>query len=309
MWDTGAMLTRELAILARVRERLPGGAGLTDDCGPVPPAGTGRLLVTTDLMEEGTHFHRDWHPPKLLGRKLLTVNLSDLDASGARPLGFTLTLALPPDLGLDWVEALLCGLADVAGEAGILVLGGDTVGRPAGIGLGVTALGQADRWLDRSGVKPGDRIFVDQPLGRSLRGLRALQAGRRWDPALPDPELSAHLDPRPNLGLGPRLAGLPEVHACLDLSDGLSTDLRRLALASDCSLVLEEGIEPDELEGGEDYARCFASCLPQAELEARLGVPLRPVARAVAEAGAPLLAFRDGHPQALPDLGFDHFHP
>ncbi len=309
MWDTGAMVTRELAILARVRERLPGGEALMDDCGLVPTAGTGRLLVTTDLLEEGTHFRRDWHPPRLLGRKLLTVNLSDLDASGALPLGFTLTLALPPDLDLDWIEAFLEGLAEVARTAGVPVLGGDTVGRPAGIGLGVTALGRAERWLDRSGVVPGDRIFVDQPLGLSLRGLRALQAGRRWDAALPDPALSAHLDPRPNLGLGPRLARLPEVHACLDLSDGLSTDLRRLALASGCSLVLEDGIAADELEGGEDYARCFASSLAQADLEARLGLPLRPVARAVAEAGAPLLAFRDGHPQPLPDLGFDHFHP
>lgn len=309
MWDTGPMVTREMAILAQVRERLPGGAALTDDCGLVPGAGSGRLLVTTDLMEEDTHFRRDWHPPRLLGRKLLTVNLSDLDASGALPLGFTLTLALPPDLDLAWLGALLDGLAEVAGDAGIEVLGGDTVGRPAGIGLGVTALGRAERWLDRSGVLPGDRIFVDQPLGLSLRGLRALRAGRRWEPARPDPELAAHLDPRPNLGLGHRLARLPEVHACLDLSDGLSTDLRRLALASGCSLVLQDGIGTDELEGGEDYARCFASSLPQAELEARLGLPLRPVALAVADGGAPLLAIQDGSLRPLPDLGYDHFRP
>ncbi len=299
------MAMREEAVLARVKELLPGGAGLTDDCGQVP--GAGKLLVTTDLMEEGTHFLREWHPPRLLGRKLLTVNLSDLDASGARPVGFTLTLALPPDLDPAWVDALLEGLAEAAREAGIPVLGGDTVGRPAGIGLGLTALGRADRWLDRSGVVPGDRIFVDQPLGCSLRGLRALRAGRRWDPACPDPDLAAHLDPRPNLGLGPRLAALPEVHACLDLSDGLSTDLRRLAVASGCSLELIDGIAPEELEGGEDYARCFASSLDQAALEARLGVPLRAVAVAIPEASAPLLAIRDGVRQPLPDLGFDHF--
>lgn len=303
------MALREQQILDRVRRILPGGEALTDDCGEVPAPGPGRLLATMDALEEDTHFRRDWHPPRLLGRKLLTVNLSDLDASGASPLGFTLSLAAPPDLDLDWISELLEGLAEVAREAGIAVTGGDTVGRPRGIGLGLTALGRADRWLHRSGVRPGDVLYVDQPLGLSLRGLRALEAGRRWDPAHPDPDLAAHLDPRPNLGLGPRLAALPEVHACIDLSDGLSSDLRRLAEASACSLVLEPGLHPDELQGGEDYARCFASPLPRTDLEARLGLPLRPVARAVAAAGAPLLAVEHGVFHPVPDLGFDHFRP
>jgi thiamine-monophosphate kinase len=303
------MPLQEQDILAMVRSMLPGGGALTDDCGELSVTAGGRLLVTTDLMEEGTHFQRDWHPPRLLGRKLLAVNLSDLDASGAVPLGFTLTLALPADVEPAWLAEFLDGLAGSAREHRVSVLGGDTVGRKEGIGLGLTAFGRAERWLTRDSVKPGDRLYVDQPLGLSLRGLRRLQGGQRWDPTCPDPELSAHLDPRPNLGLGPRLAAMPEVHACIDLSDGLSTDLRRLAEASDCAIVLAAGLTPEEIQGGEDYARCFSSTLSREELESRLGVHLREVGGAVEFRGASLLAKQEGVLQPMPDLGFDHFNP
>jgi len=112
----------ENAIISRIRDLFPGGAALTDDCGQVPVPPPGRiLLVTTDLMEDGQHFNRAWHPPALLGRKLLMVNLSDLDASGAEPLGFTLTLALGKDLEAAWVDAFLVGLAEAARETGVPV--------------------------------------------------------------------------------------------------------------------------------------------------------------------------------------------
>ncbi|MBK7292934.1 MAG: thiamine-phosphate kinase [Holophagaceae bacterium] len=271
------MSLKETGILARIRDVLPGGAELMDDCGALPPTPPGQtLLVTTDLMESDQHFRLAWHPPDLLAHKLLLVNLSDLDASGARPFGYTLTLALGPEVEAPWLEAFLAGLAAASREAEVRVLGGDTVGRPAGLGLGLTAFGFAPRWLRRDGLQPGDRIFVDQRPGASLRGLRKLQAGQRWDPANPDPEVAAHLAPRPNLGLGLRLGAIPEIHACLDLSDGLSRDLRNLAEASGLSIVADRDLDEDALRGGEDYARCFGTSLPQAELEARLGLPLVP---------------------------------
>ncbi len=295
----------ELEILAFIRARFLGGAALTDDCGALPPPPPGQiLLTTTDLMEEGVHFRRDWHPPELLARKLLTVNLSDLDASGAAPIGFTLTLALPKDLDRAWLEAFLQGLADAARAAGVPVLGGDTVGRMPGLGLGMTAFGHAARWLKRDGLRPGDTLFVDQPLGASLRGLRKLEAGSR---DLSDPDLAIHLDPRPNLGLGVKLAAIPEVHACMDLSDGLSRDLRSMALASGVSIEVEKGLGDDALRGGEDYARCFGASLPQRDLETRLGLPLTPVGRAIPKETAPLFLY-DGRTRApLDDLSFDPF--
>ncbi len=306
------MSLRELDILARVRALLPGGGALTDDCGAVPVAPAGEvLLVTTDAMEEGIHFRRDWHPPHLLGRKLLNVNLSDLDASGAAFLGFTLNLALPPDLDLAWIEALLSGLASAAQESGIPVLGGDTVGRVSGLGLGLTAFGHARRWLRRDGVRPDDQIFVDQPLGRSLRGWRKLQQGQRWDPLRPDPDLACHLNPAPRLGLGPSLAALPEIHACMDLSDGLSRDLALLARASGVTIRMAPGLADDELFGGEDYTRCFASSLRQSDLESRLGIPLHRVGTAAVEGASPLLVYDGAAWNPLDDRSFDHFqrHP
>ena len=302
------MALRELDILARIRALLPGGEALLDDCGalPLPPPGE-VLLVTTDLMEEGIHFQKAWHPPELLGRKLLAVNLSDLDGSGARPMGFTLTLALPPDLEMGWLESFLAGLAAGARESGIPVLGGDTTGSTSGIGLGITAFGSAQRWLRRDGVQPGDHIYVDQPLGRSFRGLQKLLAGARWDPAHPDPEIGCHLDPRPLLGLGPRLAELPEVHACMDLSDGLSRDLRMLADASGVTLRLAPGLDQDELAGGEDYARCFASSLGKEDLATRLSQSFTEVASVVERAAAPLLVYDGGSWISMDDRSFDHF--
>ena len=304
------MLLSEAGIIDHIRERFLGGETLTDDCGQLPQAAQGEtLLVTTDLMEEGRHFRLDWHPPELLGRKLLAVNLSDLDASGAVPLGFTLTLALGRELSPFWVEAFLDGLADAARQAGIPIIGGDTVGRDAGLGLGITAFGSARRWLRRDSLQVGDTIFVDQPLGVSLRGLAKLEAGARWDPLAPDPELSAHLDPRPNLGLGPRLAMIPEVHACMDISDGLSRDLATLARAAHLSVAMDPALTPDCVIGGEDYARCFSSSLPQEELENILKVKLIPVGLTLERLEAPLLHYDGDSLRPMSDRSYDHFAP
>jgi thiamine-monophosphate kinase len=298
----------ELEIIARIQGTFPGGAELTDDCGALAPPPPGQvLLVTTDLMEEGQHFRLDWHPPAMLGRKLLMVNLSDLDASGATATGFTLTLALGRDLDPRWLEGFLDGLGRAAREAGVPVTGGDTVGRARGLGLGITAFGTARRWLRRDAVVPGDRLFADQELGASLRGLHKLMAGQRWDPHRPDPDLAAHLDPSPNLGLGPRLAAIPEVHACIDISDGLSRDLGNLARAAGLSVVLDPSLGPDAIEGGEDYARCFSSSLPREELQRILGISLIPVGLAVERAEAPLLHYDGGRLRPYPDRAFDHF--
>jgi thiamine-monophosphate kinase len=300
----------ELEIIDRIRATFPGGGDLVDDCGALAPVPAGQqLLVTTDLMEEGQHFRLDWHPPALLGRKLLMTNLSDLDASGATATGFTLTLALGRDLRAEWLEQFLDGLGRAAAAAKVPVIGGDTVGRAAGLGLGITAFGAAPRWLKREAMAAGDRLYVDQELGASLRGLRKLQAGARWDPLAPDPDLAAHLDPSPNLGLGPRLSLISEVHACIDISDGLSRDLRNLARAAGLSVVLEAGLGPDSIQGGEDYARCFSSSLPQAELQSRLGISLIPVGLAVEQAEAPLLHYDGGELRPYPDRAFDHFAP
>ena len=280
---------------------------LTDDCGsiPLPQAGE-TLLATSDLMESGQHFRLDWHPPEMLGRKLLAVNLSDLDSSGARPLGFMLTLAVGKNIGPATLEPILEGIAEAANEYKVSIIGGDTIGRESGLGLGITAFGVASRWLHRNGVKEGDNIYVDNMPGASHRGLLKLMSGHRWNPASPDPDILAHLAPRPEIGLGVRLAGFPQVHACIDLSDGLSKDLRMLAEASGVGIVVDSNFTDDSLYGGEDYSRCFASPLSLEALQELTGRRFYLVARAIPKVGAPLLRYSGGGLQPVEDRSFDH---
>jgi len=297
----------EDCIIAWIKRHCLGGADLGDDCGKVPAICAGeRLLVTSDQMESGQHFRLDWHPPKMLGRKLLMVNLSDLDSSGARPLGFMLTLAVGRDMDSATLFLILEGLAEAAYEHRVPIVGGDTVGRERGLGLGVTAFGAATRHLHRNGVLEGDGIFVDVVPGASHRGLRKLMSGQRWDSASPDSDILAHLSPEPEIGLGARLAEILQVHACIDLSDGLSKDLRMLAEASDVSIVVEPTLSEDSMYGGEDYSRCFAASLSADSLRELTGRKFHLVARAVQKADVPLLRFSNGALAPVEDRSFDH---
>jgi len=280
---------------------------LTDDCGSIPSPNVGEtLLATSDLMESEQHFRLDWHPPKMLGRKLLAVNLSDLDSSGARPLGFMLTMAVGKDINHATLELMLEGLAEAAHEYRISIFGGDTIGRKSGLGLGITAFGAASRWLRRNGVTEGDNIYVDNMPGASHRGLCKLISGHRWDPNSPDPDILAHLDPRPEIGLGVKLAEFPQVHACIDLSDGLCKDLRMLAEASGISIVVDSNLDDDSLYGGEDYSRCFASELSLESLQELTGRKFHTVARAIARIDAPLLRQSESGLLPVKDRSFDH---
>lgn len=302
------MQLSESSILGLIQRLFRGGEDLTDDCGSLPAAVADEtLLVTTDLMESGQHFQLEWHPPKLLGRKLLAVNLSDLDSSGAKPIGFTLTLAIGRDVGADFIEHMLEGLAEMARRFCIPIIGGDTVGRQSGLGLGITAFGTAKRRLYRNGVLEGDNIFVDNLPGASHRGLKKLRDGLRWNPSAPDPDIQAHLDPQPQIGLGAKLATLPQVHACIDISDGLSKDLKMLAEASGKSIVVGPNLDDDSLFGGEDYSRCFASDLDAESLQKLTGHQFYYVARAISRAEAPLLRYTGSSILPLVDMSFEHF--
>jgi thiamine-monophosphate kinase len=192
------------------------------------------LVVTQDTLVEGVHFRFDLLDRRELGYRAAAVNLSDLAASGAEPLGLIVSLAAP---SLDEAIAIYEGL----NEPGVPVRGGDTTEADR-VMLTVTAVGRAERVPGRAGAQPGDLLVVTGPLGAMGAAFRA---GRLARPPL-------------RLAEGRRLAAV--AHAMLDISDGLGPDARHLAERSGCRLVIDldavplaDGATRADLEFGEDY--------------------------------------------------------
>jgi thiamine-monophosphate kinase len=231
--------------------------GIGDDCAVVRGDGKSWLL-TTDTLVESVHFDLSWHPSYLLGRKTASVNISDIAAMGGRPLAALLSMAVP-DPGAAWLDEFLAGFLAVLKEQGATLIGGDTVRSRAGAVFNVTVLGDAEEntILYRSGATVDDTIWVSGYLGEAAAGLELLRrkqpAGKgstgRW------PRLTgAHLDPHPRTRLGRLLATSGLVHAMMDLSDGLATDLAHMCAASHVGA----GIEAVKLPISQDLAAASA---------------------------------------------------
>ncbi|HTO78455.1 MAG TPA: thiamine-phosphate kinase [Methylocystis sp.] len=212
----------------------PAGLGLADDAALLP---VGEVSVATvDALVASVHFFAD-DPPAAIAKKALRVNLSDLAAKGAEPLGFLLALALPQDWTNDWLAAFAQGLDEDAARFSCPLVGGDTVKTPGPLTISITALGRVKgRFVPRAGAKVGDGVFVSGTIGDAALGLRL-----RTDPALAarlsassrDFLLDRYLLPTPRLELAPLLrAG---ASAAMDISDGLLGDLAKLARASKVS--------------------------------------------------------------------------
>ena len=149
-----------------------GGLGLRDDAARIaPPAGC-EIVLTVDGLVAGVHFFAD-DPPAAIARKALRVNLSDLAAKGATPLGFLLTLVLPRDWKPDWLELFAKGLGEDAAAFACPLLGGDTVSTPGPLTLSITTLGSvpAGRMVPRDGARAGDALYVSGTIGDAALGL------------------------------------------------------------------------------------------------------------------------------------------
>ncbi len=246
-------------------------------------------MVTTDVMVEGRHFTAELSSPEDWGWKAVAVNLSDLAAMGAEPRWLVVALTVPPTAPLATLEGVYAGMREACRTLGGVLVGGDTSGGPV-LSLAVTAIGEAERAVTRSGARPGDRLVVTAPLGAAAAGLALLElaAGHGGDPAAREaardllarhPHLAAaHRRPRPELAAGRRLAA-GGATAMLDLSDGLAGDVLHVAEASgtgvevrDAAVPLAAGVAeaagllgraPVELAlgGGEDFA--LAAALPR----------------------------------------------
>ena len=205
----------------------PGARGLRDDVAVIP-APLGRdLVLTHDMIVEGVHF-LPADPPGDVAWKLLAVNLSDLAAKGASPIGVLMGYGMTGQA--DWDAGFIAGMARALDHFGVPLLGGDTVKQPAGDGrvLGLTAVGQGAPGTapDRRGACPGDLLFVTGPIGDAGLGLRIA----RGDIEGPRRLLKAYRLPMPRLAEGRQLA--PIAHAMADVSDGLLIDALRIANAS-----------------------------------------------------------------------------
>ena len=212
--------------------------GLKDDAALLPQQGS-PLAITADMLVAGVHFFPD-DPPKLIAKKALRVNLSDLAAKAATPLGFLLSLALPPDWTNDWLASFAQGLGEDARAFRAPLLGGDTTATPGPLTIAITAIGAAPRFVARAGARPGDGVYVSGAIGDAALGL-----GLREDPASGaslstverDALLNRYLLPTPRLDLVDLLRG--EATAAMDISDGLAGDLMKLTRASGVSARIE----------------------------------------------------------------------
>lgn len=307
----------------------PAALGLTDDAAVLKPPAGRELVLTADAMVAGVHFLPE-DPADQVAQKLLRVNLSDLAAMGAVPLGYLLTCCWPKATEEAWVAAFAAGLLADQKTFGLSVLGGDMTSTPGPLCLSLTALGHVapGRALRRSTARAGDLVCVSGTIGDAALGLGVLT--REWL-GLP-PEVADHLAeryrrPRPRLALGQALSQSGLATACLDVSDGLVADLGHIAETSGLAAVLEAGkvplseaarslvaedleLFPRALTGGDDYELCFTLAPERAgelpALSAALDLPLTLVGRIEAGEGVRVLD-RDGAALALGRGGWTHF--
>lgn len=302
----------------------PGAFGLADDAAAITPPPGCDLVLTTDGLIAGVHFYPD-DPADGVARKALRVNLSDLAAKGATPLGFLMSIALPKDFSEHWLAEFACGLGEDSDAYGCPLLGGDTDSTPGPISISITAFGAVPTgtMVKRSGAKAGDHVFVSGTIGDAALGLR-VRKGELHD-------ASGHLVARYRLPQ-PRnvLAEAVRAHAsaAMDVSDGLAADLAKLCRASGVSADIEiarvplspaaartHAAEPALIEpiltGGEDYeVLCTVDPAAAEQFQAaaaKAGVPVTHIGRIVAGNVPPRFLGAAGRPLDFASPGYSHF--
>lgn len=311
----------------------PAGLGLADDAALLTAPPDHDLIVTTDIVVSGVHFFAD-DQPEAIARKALRVNLSDLAAKAAEPVGFLLGLALPDDWTEDWVDAFAAGLAEDAAFFACPLIGGDTVKSLGSLSLSITAIGivPKGKMVPRAGVQEGDLLYVTGTIGDAALGLRlrGTAATERWAEALNQPArdylLIRYLLPLPRLGLREALRGF--AHAAMDISDGLAGDLAKmlaltgmsvqtaiadvpLSIAARRALAQNPSLIEPILTGGDDYeVLCAVAPGDQSAFEREAEAAGLSVTRiGIAERSTEKPLFRDakGRPLAFSSASYRHF--
>ncbi|MGB9835583.1 MAG: thiamine-phosphate kinase [Candidatus Saccharicenans sp.] len=307
--------------------------GIGDDCAVIPWKKGKRLLVTTDLLVDGVHFLKEKISARDLGYKSLAVNLSDLAAMGGYPLYAFLSLALPSQTEISFLDDFFRGWKELSDKTGVKLLGGDTTRSPDRLVVNVAMLGEARSPFIRyrSSARPGDVIAVTGWLGDSEGGLRLILSGLKREKLTVAEKylVERHFRPRPHLAEGQFLARQPEVRAMMDVSDGIDSDLRRIAEQSGCGLEVhldklpvskelqlcaeKYGWDKDEVAaaGGEDY--CLLITVEASKFNAlsrkfrkKFGRELRAIGQVTPQKGR-LVYIKNGQKTGLKKSGFDHF--
>ncbi|CUI17111.1 Thiamine-monophosphate kinase [Candidatus Protochlamydia naegleriophila] len=310
-------------------QNLPLGVeGIGDDCAIIPQNGQHSFLITTDLLIESIHFLTTTTSPEDLGYKSLAVSLSDIAGMGGKPLYAFLSIALPSTMEVDWVDRFFQGFRQLAESENVLLLGGDTT-RSEEIAINVLVIGsaQTDHIKRRSQAKEGDIICSTGYLGDSGAGLKILLENLPHNP-ITEALIHQHVHPRPHLSEGEWLASQVGVHAMMDISDGLDSDIQHIMERSHCGAKLyldklplspslktcakQYGWFAEEMAAtaGEDYC-LLATVNPNAYAALNLGYqqlfdrPLFKVGEITT--GSTLSYLKDGQPFQLSKTGFDHF--
>jgi thiamine-monophosphate kinase len=316
----------EFSLISRYFDRPPrpgsrADLGIGDDCALLRPAAGMQTAISSDMLVEGRHFFVN-ADPRLLGHKCLAVNLSDLAAMGALPVGFTLALALPA-ADEAWLSAFSEGLFTLADRYGCELIGGDTTRGPLTICITIFGDIPAGQALRRDGAQVGDDIWVSGSLGDARLAL----AGYCNEIALDAADLAAagmrmHA-PEPRVALGLALRGI--AHAAIDISDGLAGDLAHILERSAVGATVDADALPAgsvlakqpqalrrncTLAGGDDYELCFTAPRGlRADVQAvaaSLGIALARVGTIDAATGLRLVDGM-GTPLSLQVHSFDHF--
>ena len=308
--------------------------GVGDDCAVIRKNEKIVWLISVDTLVESVHYDKGFHPPELLGRKVVSVNVSDIAAMGGSPLFVLLSAGLPPHFDPDWVRAFHSGLSEACAEYGCFLIGGDTVAHPGGAVFTLTIIGEMaeQQVLYRNGARVGDTVFVSGQLGLAAAGLALLSqkvGAERQDFA---PLFAKHLNPLARVELGKALAKSGLVHAMMDSSDGLATDLAHICTSSAlgaCLFVRQIPISPvlkeaaqllhaDPLDwalrGGEDFELIFTASPEKADeimaLAQDCQLPVHPVGTMEKGIGIRLVQEEaDGTltETSLSYQGYDHF--
>ena len=309
----------------------PGALNLSDDAAYLSPPPGHDLVLTTDSTVAGVHFFED-DPPETIGKKALRVNLSDLAAKGAEPIGALLAISFSASIDEGWIANFARGLGEDCIAFSCPLLGGDTTKTPGPLSIAITAIGKvpSGKMIKRSGAKPGDLVVVSGTIGDAALALelkkRVLSGGLG---ALNKPQVAEltrrYRLPEPRLALAPLLRA--HAHAAMDVSDGLVGDLSKLAAVSGVSAEIETAKLPLSnpahdaiaaepallsvaLTGGDDYE--VLAAVPEAAFKAfaeaagKAGVPVTAIGRFSTGNGVAVLS-PEGLELSFEKASYSHF--